>query len=198
MTERRRHPKPAARVRDAERSRSALLDAAQREFAEKGFAGARVAAIAARAGVNKQLIAYYFGGKQGLYDAVGERRRTLVAGFDTPGTPLPDLARRYVHAFSNHPDLERIFLRETLDQDPDDVAFDPDVGEVADLRRRQAAGEIAADLDPAFVLLFLQAMTLSGSLFPGEAKRLTGLDPRSAEFRARAADQLSVIAGRLG
>lgn len=174
-----------------------LLDAAQRVFAERGFAGARVDAIASRAGVNKQLIAYYFGSKQGLYDAVTDRRRALVADFDRPDAPLPEVVRRYVQAFADHPELERIFLREALDQDPDDVAFDPDVPEVADLRRRQAAGEIAADLDPAVLLLFLQAMTVSGSLLAGEAKRLTGLDPHSAEFRERVAAQLSEIVRRL-
>lgn len=147
--------------------------------------------------MNKQLIAYYFGGKQALYDAVGERRQDLVASFDTPETPLPDLAQRYLHAFTDHPDLERIFLREMLDRDPADVAFNPDVPEVADLRRRQRAGEISADLDPAFLLLFLQAMTVSGSLFAAEAKRLTGLDPGSADFRQRAADQLSAIVSKL-
>lgn len=193
----RRHPQTQARVRDAERSRAALLDAAQAQFAERGFAGARVDAIASQAGVNKQLIAYYFGGKQGLYDAVTERRRELVAEFDTPGTPLPELAGRYVRAFGDNPDLERIFLRDTLDQEPDNVCFDPEVTEVVDLRRRQQQGEIAADLDPAFVLLFLQAMTVSGTLFPAEAKRLTGLDPRSPGFRDRAADQVSRIVHRL-
>jgi len=193
----RRQPEAGARLRDAERSRSALLDAAQGEFADKGFTGARVDAIAARAGVNKQLIAYYFGSKQGLYDAVTERRRALVAEFDTPGTSLPDLARRYSEAFRDHPDLERIYLRETLDQDPDDVVFDPDAREVVDLRRRQEEGEIAADLDPAFLLLLLEAMTVAGSLFRAEAKRLTGLDPRSADFRDRAAEQLSLIVSKL-
>ncbi len=197
MTGPRRHPEPQARVRDAERSRTALLDAAQAEFADKGFAGARVDAIAARAGVNKQLIAYYFGGKQGLYDAVTERRQALVAEFDTLETSLPDLALRYFQAFGDNPDLERIFLRETLDQDPEKVQYEPDASQVADLRRRQQAGEIAANLDPAFVLLFLEAMTVSGTLLPAEAKRLTGLDPRSAEFRTRAADQLNKIVRRL-
>ncbi|GAA1457079.1 TetR/AcrR family transcriptional regulator [Williamsia maris] len=194
----RRHPEPSTRVRDAERSRAALLDAAQAEFAEKGYSGGRVDAIATRAGVNKQLIAYYFGGKQGLYNAVTERRHALVAEFDTPDTPLPELALRYFAAFGDNPDLERIFLRENLDQDPGDVEYEPDSVEVVDLRRRQRAGEIGDELDPAFVLLFLEAMTVSGSLFPAEAKRLTGLDPRSAEFRQRAAEQLSAIVRRLG
>ncbi|NYJ75448.1 TetR family transcriptional regulator [Allobranchiibius huperziae] len=193
----RRHPEPQARVRDAERSRAALLDAAQTEFAEKGLAGARVDAIATRAGVNKQLIAYYFGGKRGLYDAVTARRREFVADFDTPDTSLPDLAMRYFYAFADNPDLERIFLRENLDRDPADVVHDPDSAEVADLRRRQESGELAHELDPAFVLLFLEAMTVSGTLFAAEAKRLTGHDPRSSEFRDRAAEQVREIVRRL-
>lgn len=67
----RRAPAPDERTLDAERSRRLLLDAALEEFSAKGFAGARVQDIADRAGVNKQLINYYFGGKEGLYHALG-------------------------------------------------------------------------------------------------------------------------------
>ena len=49
--------------------RRALLDAASQAFGSKGFAGSRVDAIARAAGVNKQLIFYYFGSKRGLYQA---------------------------------------------------------------------------------------------------------------------------------
>src|SRR4030088_3731464 len=62
-----RAPAPEERRLDADRSRRRLLAAALDEFAAKGYAGARVHEIAARAGVNKQLINYYFGGKEGLY-----------------------------------------------------------------------------------------------------------------------------------
>jgi AcrR family transcriptional regulator len=62
-------------VVDAERTRAALLDAALQEFSEKGFAGARVRDIAERAGVSKDLIAYHFGGKEGLYRAVQQACR---------------------------------------------------------------------------------------------------------------------------
>ncbi|URM95556.1 TetR/AcrR family transcriptional regulator [Actinomadura madurae] len=47
--------------------------AALDEFSAKGYAGARVGDIAKRAGLNKQLITYYFGGKEGLYRAVEEQ-----------------------------------------------------------------------------------------------------------------------------
>ncbi len=48
-------------------SREKILLAAKGEFAEKGFNGTRLDAVAKRAGVNKALIHYYFGGKEGLY-----------------------------------------------------------------------------------------------------------------------------------
>ena len=53
-----------------ETGRDRLLAAGLAEFAEKGPAGARVEAISRRAGVNKQLIYYYFGDKTGLYHEV--------------------------------------------------------------------------------------------------------------------------------
>ena len=55
--------------RDAERSRRAILDAALEEFSGLGHAGARIDAIAARAGVSKPLIYSYFGDKDTLYKA---------------------------------------------------------------------------------------------------------------------------------
>ena len=184
-------------MRDAERSRTALLDAAQTEFAEKGFAGARVDAIAARAGLNKQLISYYFTSKRGLYEAINERLQERGREFDTPGSTLADLFLRYFDSFQEQRELQRIFLREIFEQDPAQVAYEPDNAEVAGLRARQAAGEIAPDLDPAFVLVFLQAMGVASAIFPRDVKRLTGLDPQSAEFRERAADQLRRIVDRL-
>ena len=50
-------------------TRAAILAAARAEFAGAGLSGARVNRIAERAGINKQLIYYYFGSKDGLYQA---------------------------------------------------------------------------------------------------------------------------------
>lgn len=60
----------ASRPRDAMRSRKSLLDAAEAEFSEKGIHGARVDAIAEKAGLNKRMIYEYYGSKEGLYKAV--------------------------------------------------------------------------------------------------------------------------------
>ena len=60
-------------IRDAERTRRAILDAAEIEFADKGLAGARVDIIAVESCANKRMLYYYFGSKEDLYMAVLER-----------------------------------------------------------------------------------------------------------------------------
>ena len=56
-----------------EENERAILAAAEEEFAEQGFSGATMAAIAARAGVPKPNVYYYFSTKERLYRAVVER-----------------------------------------------------------------------------------------------------------------------------
>ncbi len=63
----------ALRTRDADRTQQQILRAAMAEFADLGLGGARIDAIAERAGVNKKLIYYYFGGKDELFLAVMEQ-----------------------------------------------------------------------------------------------------------------------------
>jgi AcrR family transcriptional regulator len=59
--------------RDAEATREALLAAATTLFADLGYDGATVDAIAAGARVNKAMISYHFEGKHGLYTAILKR-----------------------------------------------------------------------------------------------------------------------------
>ena len=68
---------------------------------------------------------------------------------------------------------------------------------VGDVRRRQEAGELAADLDPAYVLLTLFAATLSPTVLPQVVRRVTGLPADSPEFLETYAVQLGKIMSRL-
>jgi AcrR family transcriptional regulator len=63
-----------------------ILAAARGEFGQHGFAGARVDRIARRAGVNKQLIFYYFGSKRGLYRSVLEAASRAITDAASPPT----------------------------------------------------------------------------------------------------------------
>jgi TetR/AcrR family transcriptional regulator len=61
------------RVHDAHRTRAAILDAAEAVFAQHGFDGARIDAIANASGYNNGLLFRYFGDKLGLYAEVLKR-----------------------------------------------------------------------------------------------------------------------------
>jgi TetR/AcrR family transcriptional regulator len=63
----------AQQTRDATRSRSAILDAAEELFAQRGFAGTSLGDIGARAGLSRGTPSYFFGSKEQLYVAVLER-----------------------------------------------------------------------------------------------------------------------------
>jgi AcrR family transcriptional regulator len=86
-------------------------------FAAKGYAGARVQEIADRAGVNKQLINYYFDSKEGLYrelQRTWQRRERVFADADLP---LDELAACYLHDALAEPRLLRLMAwRGLLDQ----------------------------------------------------------------------------------
>ena len=70
--------------RDPERTRRRILAEASAEFADRGFAGARVDDIAARTATTKRMIYYYFGSKESLFMAV------LEAALDENGFSPPD------------------------------------------------------------------------------------------------------------
>lgn len=95
-TKKKRHAAPVgARVR--------LFDAAVREFATHGLAGARTDAIAKAAGVNIALLFYYYSNKERLYVAVMEEvfeqwSRALRGPLESKGSPRQRILA-YVDAF---------------------------------------------------------------------------------------------------
>ncbi len=66
------------RVRDPENTRAAVLTAAERLFAERGFAATTMRDISNASGVSHPLIHHHFGSKEDLYRAVKQR---LVEGY---------------------------------------------------------------------------------------------------------------------
>jgi AcrR family transcriptional regulator len=68
-----RHYDSSGRQAQARRNRQAILDAAQRQFLEGGYAATTIAAVAAEAGVSVETIYKAFGGKPGLVRAIYDR-----------------------------------------------------------------------------------------------------------------------------
>jgi AcrR family transcriptional regulator len=108
--------------RDAAATRQGLIDAATALFAERGFDGARVDAIASRAGVNKAMISYHFGGKGGLYGAILAENLGWIlerlAELDREPLPADVKLARFVSIFgslhSRRPGLSAMVLREAM------------------------------------------------------------------------------------
>jgi TetR/AcrR family transcriptional regulator len=110
-------------ARPARVSPDRILDAAAAEFAERGFAGARVDRIARRARVNKAMIYYHFASKQRLYRVLlrtmfsraAEALRVAGAG---PAASVEKLDRAIAdlgRLIAEHPVLPAIMMREVAD-----------------------------------------------------------------------------------
>ena len=147
--------------------------------------------------MNKQLINYYFGSKEGLYLALQRAWLDRGGQLRAAEVPLPDLVVRYLLDALADPRSLRLLLWRGL---ADDSAPDGEPGRQPDLDRvgrRQAASEVAADLDPAAVLLAGMGMVAAPIAMPQVARELFGVDPSSAEFRERYAEQLRRITSYL-
>jgi AcrR family transcriptional regulator len=72
---RRGRPMKGSVTQDAQQK---ILDAAEDHFSKHGFYGVTIREVATHAGVDTALLHYYFGSKQGLFDAVFRRRAEVM------------------------------------------------------------------------------------------------------------------------
>jgi AcrR family transcriptional regulator len=203
----RRAPAPHQRRRDPERTKARILDAAVEEFSAKGFAGARVSEIAERAGVNQQLIAYYFDSKQGLYREIGRRWRAYEAAALPDDLDFAELVRRYVRTSVDPRHGARLLAWEGLADSGETGEDDEEQRErnarlrheVEAIRRRQRAGEIDDRLDPAVLLLVVMSAANALTVYPQLARGLFGgADGSSPELVERYAAELTKLLAHLG
>jgi len=194
----RRSPSQAERRRDPDRARQRLLDAAAEEFGAKGFGGARVRDIAARAGLSMQLISYYFGGKAGLYAELQRQWGQASRGQASPDQALDQVVAGFFQASQANRPWARLLAWQGLSGETP-AASRPELMAwiTAELTRRQQAGELAADLDPRFAALALFAAAAAPAILPHVARELTGLDPDSQEFSTGYAEHLGRLVRHL-
>jgi AcrR family transcriptional regulator len=201
-TKGRRAPTPSERQRDPERTKARILEAAIEEFSAKGFTGARVSEIAARAGVNQQLISYYFDGKEGLYRELGRQWRAYEAQAFPDDLDGAEMIKRYVRASVEHRQGSRLLAWEGLG----DTGTDPDeeeakerdarlAQEVEQIRERQRKGEVDDRIDPAVLHLIALSAANALTVYPQLARGLLGGDASSPEVVEHYAEQLAVLLG---
>jgi TetR/AcrR family transcriptional regulator len=173
------------RAHDAEGAREAILNAAEEVFAEHGFDGARVDAIADKAGYNKSLIFQYFGDKLNLYAQVlkraDRRGRGLQAQVFGPlladetividawkfRTFLQTAAQAIVAYLVENPRIVRIFLWEQAQgwQTYTKIASQLDTDDIAQFEevfaRARRVGLLRSDCDPLVLMMMAMQMAMS-------------------------------------
>ncbi|MFB9315651.1 TetR family transcriptional regulator [Nocardioides plantarum] len=176
-------------MRDADATRSRILDAATAEFARHGIAGSRVDRIAASARANKAQIYAYFGGKDALFDVVYDHQlRSIVEAVPLDPLDLPGYAVRLYDAWLDDPDRVRIATWARLERTPTGHLLDEPQRAVAygedAIRRAQDAGDLPDDLAP----LDLQALVVSMSLAwaPASLIYVAGADDPHRDARREA------------
>jgi len=185
-----------------EQSRAAILDAAVREFSREGVAGARTDSIARAARVNKALLYYYFGDKEGLYNAVLDQvfGGLLAAVEEVLSRDLPPkekiiaYARTHFDYIANHPLYPRIVQGEMMSASRgraprlERIAkqyFRPVFAGLAGvLQQGQARGEFRA-VDPMHFIPSMLAMIVFYFTNAPVMRMVTGRDPFLPEFVAQ-------------
>jgi AcrR family transcriptional regulator len=107
--------KPPKRTNDPERTMAGIMSVATQEFAAKGFAGARIDAIADATHTSKRMIYYYYGSKEGLYLAVLEdayrRIRATEADLHLQDLPPVEALKALVGFTFDHHNSNQDFIR---------------------------------------------------------------------------------------
>jgi TetR/AcrR family transcriptional regulator len=195
-----------------EESRAAILDAAAREFAEHGIAGARTDAIAREARVNKALLYYYFRDKETLYGAVLDSSFSGLknAVFHVLDSDLPPrqkilaYAGAYFDFIASNQLYPRLMQREMMRAREGQsrlidkvikVYIQPIFARVSEVMREGiAAGEFRA-LNPVHFVPSMVAMIVFYFSSAPVMQKIVGFDPltpeRIAERRAAVLDFIS-------
>jgi TetR/AcrR family transcriptional regulator len=179
--------------RDPVRTRERILRAARREFVAKGFAGARVDAIARAASVNKRMLYHYFGDKEGLYratlhESIATNLDLVAAAPPDPADLLPFLLERVCQRVDGVRMLQWEALslgdRKPIAEEERRKAWVEGTERVRDAQR---AGLVHRDLDADYLVLALMALTLFPQAFPQLVRMVTGVRLSDAEFQQRQA-----------
>jgi AcrR family transcriptional regulator len=188
-----------ASLRNPQRTRERILAAALKEFSAKGFAGARVDAIARRAAINKRMLYHYFGDKEALFKAVLRRKVSeRQAWAETlSGDPAETLSFWFTAACKDM-DWVRMLEWEGLQHDGKVIDEKERLETVARgldrIRQRQARGLVSNELDPRQIMLAMRSLTMFPAAFPQLTRLIIGRPLHDPVFQKERVEFLKKIA----
>ena len=174
-----------------ENSKTRILEAATKLFAQKGFDGTSIREICKKANVNLCMISYYWGGKQELYngiiDNLIEKQIEYSKNFldlnknpkdmsvDECADLLLTISEKFVDFFYTNISSDLIVLLLKEQQKPDFIVKSP----VLDYMRAVIARVLNKDADDRLVIfktLFMLSQVNSPRILPAFSLRLLGQD----------------------
>ncbi|MEZ5737085.1 MAG: TetR/AcrR family transcriptional regulator [Novosphingobium sp.] len=192
--------KGKVRKRDSQRTQKSLLNAAAKDFAQHGYAGARINRIADKAKCNIRMLYHYFGSKEKLYLAVlesayldlRENEEKLEIEFGPPLEGLIRLLEFTFNYFESNPVFEGLLRAENLLRGkyikrlpsvPN--AAEPMLDKVnALIKAGEAEGIFRQGLDAADLYLSITAFSRFHLANSYSLSAVLGVDMNSAEWKA--------------
>jgi TetR/AcrR family transcriptional regulator len=153
------------RKRNPEKSKQAILEAAENIFVKKGFAGTNMSEIAKLSGMSQGLIHHYFGSKKNLLDEVRNRYGYLFGEilipllekryFDKDFISL--WVRRYLKFWKDNPNLVRILLWRHLEGETEPWEGTNDFYQfsIKKIQEAQEKGILRNDIDPGHFIYIM-------------------------------------------
>ena len=174
-----------------ENSKTRILEAATKLFAQKGFDGTSIREICKKANVNLCMISYYWGGKQELYNGIIENllekqieysknfldlnKNPKDMSVDECADLLLTISEKFVDFFYTNISSDLIVLLLKEQQKPDFIVKSP----VLDYMRAVVARVLNKDADDRLVIfktLFMLSQVNSPRILPAFSLRLLGQD----------------------
>ncbi len=193
-------PNSGAAGRNPERTRERILCAALKEFAAKGFAGARVDTIARRAAINKRMLYHYFGDKEHLFREVLRRKITerQASAEGLSGDPAESLPFWFKLSCKDA-NWIRLLEWEALQGANKKVINEKKRRAVATrvlgrIRQQQALGFLSGEFEPGHLLLAMRSLTTFPMAFPQLTRFFTNQSVSNPRFQKKHAEFLKKFA----
>jgi AcrR family transcriptional regulator len=205
-TSARQAPKTGKRSRRTQErteiTRAKLIEAATAMFSEQGYGGVSVRDIENAAEVQRGLLVYHFGDKEGLWKAVADATFELLREeYDERLTILKDLSERerlafvirfHVRFYARHPELSRLMSQEAI-QDSWRIRYlvDEHIKPSSHALRKAVMHSLDID-EAAFVHWYYIMVSASATIFSfaPECKLLFDVDSREESMVEDHADML--------
>lgn len=198
-------PAPSSVTAPVANKRAAVLAAALALFSRYGLHGTSIDQVAAKSGVSKSNLLYYFANKEELYVCV---LRELLAVWlaplrafsaeQDPRQAIADYIRRKLNVSRDNPEASRLFclemiqgaplLREELDRELRDIVE----RKAALIRGWMAEGRLA-EVDPEHLIFTIWATTQHYADFAVQVQALTGKTLADPEFFEHTVESLQRI-----